>query len=90
MAIDLTKKGGVSPAVIKLALRHKIIEAKDLLKIRRAMERDNINRAIGVGSTDAFVAEFNVEYKNTRAGSDPKPSKRKLKKVSSSLPKGLL
>jgi hypothetical protein len=90
MAIDLTKKTGVNPAMIKLALRQKIIEAKDLLKIRRAMDRENINKALGVGNTDVFVAEFNVEYKNTRTTSDPRPSRRKLKKVSQTLPKGLL
>ncbi len=69
-------------ASIKTTLRQKILEQASNIRIARAMERQNIDRTLGVGNFDNFLAEFNVEYQNSRTGKDPVPSARKLKKVS--------
>ncbi len=72
-------------ATLKLFLRAKIKETVENLRVERALERDNINRAIGVGNFKAFQKEYNAEYAQSREGKDSHPSKRKLKKVSQNL-----
>jgi hypothetical protein len=82
VAINLAKP---NKAFIKTFLRTKIAEAVDNLRIERALDRENINRAVGVGKFKNFQKEFNSEYEQSREGKDPIPSKRKLKKVSQNL-----
>jgi hypothetical protein len=82
MAINLAKP---NKALIKAFLRAKIIEAVEDLRVERALDRENINRAVGVGNFKNFQKEFNGEYEQSREGKDPIPSKRKLKKVSGNL-----
>lgn len=69
-------------ASIKTTLKQKVLEEVANIRIARAMERQNIDRTVGVGNFDKFLNEYNVEYKNSRTGKDPVPSARKLKKVS--------
>lgn len=83
MAINLAKTP--NKALIKTFLRAKIIEAVENLRVERALERENINRAVGVGNFKNFQKKFNSEYAQSREGKDPIPSKRKLKKVSQNL-----
>lgn len=85
MAINLGK-GGVSKELVKNHLKSKVLETVGEMRIARALERQNINRAIGVGNFDNFEEEFNGEYSKCREGKDPIPSKRKLKKVSETQP----
>jgi hypothetical protein len=82
MAINLAKP---NKALIKTFLKAKIIEAVENLRVERALDRENINRAVGVGNFKNFQKEFNSEYEQSREGKDPIPSKRKLRKVSQSL-----
>lgn len=82
MAINLAKP---NKALIKAHLRAKIIEAVENMRVERALDRENINRAIGVGNFRSFQKEFNTEYEQIREGKDSIPSKRKLKKVSTNL-----
>lgn len=86
MAINLGKNG-VSKELVKNHLKSKILETVGEMRISRALERQNLNRAIGVGNFDNFEEEFNGEYaKCRREGKDSTPSKRKLKKVSETQP----
>ena len=85
MAINL-EKSGASKELIKNHLKSKILETVEELRISRALDRQNINRAIGVGQFDNFEKEFNTEYARCRSGKDSIPSKRKLKKVSQTQP----
>ncbi|MEG4459168.1 hypothetical protein [Microcoleus sp. N9_A1] len=85
MAIDLGK-GKINKEFIKVTLKAKILEAVEEMRITRALERQNINRAIGVGQFNNFEKEFNTEYAKSRTGKDSMPSKRKLKKVSQTQP----
>jgi len=82
MAINLAKP---NKALIKKFLKAKIIEAVENLRVERALERENINRAVGVGNFKNFQKEFNTEYEQSREGKDSNPSKRKLRKVSQNL-----
>ncbi len=83
MAISLAKP---NKALIKAYLKSKTIEAVENLRIERALERENINRAVGVGNFENFEKQYNTEYEQCRNGiKDPIPSKRKLKKVSNNL-----
>jgi hypothetical protein len=83
MAINLAKP---NKALIKAAMRAKVYEAVENMRVERALERENINRAVGVGNFENFEKEYNSEYEQSRSSTkDPIPSKRKLKKVSSNL-----
>ncbi|MBD0342286.1 MAG: hypothetical protein ICV61_15830 [Microcoleus sp. Co-bin12] len=66
-------------------MRAKIIEAVENLRVQRALERENINRAVGVGNFKKFQKQLNSEYEQSREGKDPIPSQRRLKKVSQNL-----
>ncbi|MGB8691508.1 MAG: hypothetical protein WCD53_29880 [Microcoleus sp.] len=81
MAIHLGK-GTINKEFIKITFKAKILEEVENMRIARALERQNINRAIGVGQFDNFEKEFNTEYAKSRTSKDSIPSKRKLKKVS--------
>lgn len=67
----------------------------DKMKIQRVLERQNIERAMGVGEMSNFEKEFVSRYKLTRSEpvplpkDAPKPPKRGLKKVNSNI-KGVL
>ncbi|MEG4032079.1 MULTISPECIES: hypothetical protein [unclassified Microcoleus] len=83
MAISLAKP---NKALIKAYLKTKTLEAVNNLRIKRALDRENINRAVGVGNFENFEKQYNTEYEQCRNSSkDPIPSKRKLKKVSTNL-----
>jgi len=83
MAINLAKP---NKALIKAAIKAKVIEAVENMRVERALQRENINRAVGVGNFTNFEKEYNSEYEQSRSSTkDPIPSKRKLKKVSSNL-----
>ncbi|MEG4497579.1 hypothetical protein QUB05_05590 [Microcoleus sp. F10-C6] len=83
MAINLAKP---NQALIKAAIKMKVLETVENMRVERALERENINRAVGVGNFKNFEKEYNSEYEQSRNGvKDPVPSKRKLKKVSSNL-----
>jgi hypothetical protein len=83
MAINLAKP---NKALIKASVRAKVLEAVENMRVERALERENINRAVGVGNFKNFEKEYNTEYEQSRNSTkDPIPSKRKLKKVSSNL-----
>jgi hypothetical protein len=90
MAINLGKSVPPSKEVLRLFLSNRIKEEVTKLKIDRAIASETINTAIGVGNQDVWLEEYNCEYANTRIGPDPKPSKRKLKRVSEKMPKGIL
>lgn len=89
MAIDLGKTGKPSAAMIKVFLRQKILEHVRKLKIEAALDRENINRAIGVGDFATFEKEFETDYANTSSKRPKQPRKAKLTKLSSNL-KGVL
>lgn len=89
MAIDLGKKSKPSQAAIKLFLKQKIDEHVNKLKIERALARENINRAIGVGDFETFEKEFETDYARTSSKRPKQPRKAKLTKLSSNL-KGVL
>lgn len=83
MAISFGKK--VNQAAIKADMKAKVIEAVENMRVERALERENINRAIGVGNFRNFEKEYNSEYEQSRTNKDSIPSRRKLKKVSTNL-----
>lgn len=63
----------------------------DKMKIARVLERQNIERAIGIGNMSNFEKEFVSRYKLTRSepistAKDFKLPRRNLKKVNSNIP----
>ncbi|MEG4047816.1 hypothetical protein [Microcoleus sp. Pol17_C1] len=82
MAINLNKP---NQAAMKAFIKAKVTETVENMRVERALDRENINRAVGVGNFKNFEKQYNAEYEQCRITKDSIPSKRKLKKVSSNL-----
>ena len=78
----MTKGKQIDKAAIKIYLRAKIKD--NVLELRRqsALERININRAVGVGNMKDYIKEYESEFVNSTTGIKPVKAKTKnLKKL---------
>ena len=78
----MAKGKQIDKAAVKTYLRVKIKD--NVLELRRqlALERININRAVGVGNMTDYIKEYESDFTNSTTGIKPVKSKTKnLKKL---------
>lgn len=67
---------------IKLYLKQKIKDHVEELRRQLAVDRVNINRAIGVGSMTDFVKEYETDFANSTVRiNNNQPKNKSLKKL---------
>lgn len=81
----MTKGKQIDKAAVKIYLKAKIKDNVLELRRRLALERININRAVGVGNMTDYIKEYENDFVNSTTGIKPvKPKTKNLKKLTTS------
>lgn len=75
-------KKGIGKGDVKLYLRKKIEDNVEELRRQLAVDRININRAIGVGNFADYAREYETDFANSTTGQkENRPKNKNLKKL---------
>lgn len=78
----MAKKSTITQGDIKLFLKQKIKDDVRQLRRELAMERINMNKAIGVGNMSDYVEEWERDFPNSTAtAKTPEPKNKSLKRI---------
>lgn len=75
-------KIAVTQGDIKLFITRQVKDDVRQLRREMAMQRININKAVGVGNMEDFINEWEVDFANSTASAKaPEPKNKKLKRI---------